>query len=347
MLVLFGLSLVALLLMVGLVVDGGYSFGQRRAAQNAADFAALAGTRIISENLLGNANGTPGNVNGAITSVLAANHAQLVSARYVNAAGADMGDVTTGTSLTGVNGVVVTANLRWRPFFLGIIGVNSWSAAAAGTAITPGSSVGGKVLPVGMQNTEYATLFSTACHIDQLSTCTTGKPLTSGSLYIPGGFGWLKFGCSGYGLGQGSLGGCANSRPFLQSEIGPPANSYGCCTAVTGVAGSDKIGSAPGNKPADLSYYIQNKIPVWVPVWDTASLGGSNGYYHIVGFAAIVFAGEDTQHGKWLAGAAVADQNGNAICSGTGNSIVPGTKYCTQPGTPFVTGATGEVRLLH
>jgi Flp pilus assembly protein TadG len=344
MLVLFGLSLVALLLMVGLVVDGGYAFGQRRAAQNAADFAALAGTRIISENLLGNAYGTPGNVTGAITSVLAANHAQLVSARYVNAAGTDMGEVTTGTSLAGVNGVVVTANLSWRPFFLGIIGVNSWSAAAAGTAITPGSSVGGKVLPVGLQDTEYSSLID--CHIDQLNSCIS-QNLTSGGLNIPGGFGWLKFGCSGYGLGQGSLGGCANSRPFLQSEIGPPANSYGCCTAVSGVPGSDKIGSAPGNKPADLSYYIQNKIPIWVPIWDFASGSGSGAYYHIVGFAAIVFVGEDTQHGKWLTGSAVTDQNGNPICTGTGNGIVSGKDYCTAPGTPFVTGATGEVRLLH
>jgi hypothetical protein len=345
MLVLFGLSLVALLLMVGLVVDGGYAFGQRRAAQNAADFAAMAGTRIVAESLLGDTgNGTPGNVTGAITSVLAANHAQLVSARYVSAAGADKGDVIAASSIPGgVNGVVVTANLNWRPFFLGIIGVNSWSAAAAGTAITPGSTIGGSVLPVGMQNSQYDGLID--CKINQLSACIS-QNLTSGGLNIPGGFGWLKFGCSGYGLGQGSAGGCANSRPFLQSEIGPPANTYGCCTAV-GLGGPDEIGSAPGNKPGDLSYYIQNQIPVWVPIWNTAGGSGSGAYYHIVGFAAIVFVGEDTQHGKWLTGSAVTDQNGNPICSGTGNGLVPGQDYCKAPGLAFATGVTGEVRLLH
>jgi hypothetical protein len=112
--------------------------------------------------------------------------------------------------------------------------------------------------------------------------------MTPGNLNVPGGFGWLKFGCPGFGLGQvppASNGGCSNSKPFLQDEIGPPAQSYGCCTEV-GLPGSpDKIGSLPGNKAsADCDYYIDNKIIVTVPVWDTADSGGSNGWYHIVGF---------------------------------------------------------------
>jgi Flp pilus assembly protein TadG len=345
MLVLFGLSLGALLLAVGLVIDGGYAFNQRRAAQNAADFAAMAGTRIVAESLQGDAtNGTPGNVKSAIQSVLAANHAQLVSAQYVGAAGTALTDVTTATSIpSGAYGVVVNASLSWHTFVLGVMGVSSWSAGAGATAITPSSIGAGSVLPVGMQNTQYASL--TDCRIDQLSTCIA-QNLTSGGLNIPGGFGWLKFGCSGYGLGQGNSGGCGNSQPFLQSEVGPPANSYGCCTAV-GQSGSDQIGSGPGNKPADLTYYVQNQIPVWVPIWDNAGGNGSHGYYHIVGFAAIVFVGEDTQHGKWLKGSAVTDKNGNVICSGTGNKQVPGKDYCTAPGTVFSTAVTGDIRLLH
>ena len=156
---------------------------------------------------------------------------------------------------------------------------------------------------MGIQNTRYQSLVP--CPVDNLDACVQ-QNLTSGGLNIPGGFGWLKFGCAGYGLGQGANGGCGNSQPFLQSEVGPPPNSYGCCTAV-GLPGSpDFIGNGPGNKPADLSYYVQNEIPVWVPIWDYAAGNGSNGYYHIVGFGAIIFAGEDTQHGKWLTGAAVS-----------------------------------------
>jgi hypothetical protein len=41
---------------------------------------------------------------------------------------------------------------------------------------------------------------------------------------------------------------------------------------------------------------------VWVPIWDYAGGNGRQGCYHIVGFGAIVFTGEDTQHGKWLTG---------------------------------------------
>jgi Flp pilus assembly protein TadG len=346
MLVLFGLSLVALLLAVGLVVDAGYAYGQRRAAQNAADFAAMAGTRIVAESLQGDAtNGTPSNVMNAITSVLTANNAQLVSAQYVSAAGVLKGNVTTVAPIpNGAYGVVVTANRSWRPFFLGVIGVSSWSAGAGATAITPPTTASGTVLPVGVQDTQYTNLLLHNCNIDQLSTCK----LTSGGLNLPGGFGWLKFGCPNSGLGQGSNGGCANSQPFLQSEVGPPANSYGCCTAVGQPGSPDQIGNGPGNKPADLSYYINNQIPVWVPIWSGLPGGqGQNGFYHIVGYGAIVFVGQGTQHGKGLTGSPVTDKNGNVICSGTGNSQVPGKNYCTAPGNAFSTVVSGDIRLLH
>jgi len=125
--------------------------------------------------------------------------------------------------------------------------------------------------------------------------------LTPGNLNVPGGFGWLKFGCDGYGLGQDGPPDCDNSKPFLQSEIGPPSNSYGCCTAV-GLPGSlDRIGSLPGNKvSADCSYWIDNEVTVTVPIWDTAGGTGQNGWYHIVGFSG--FQITNCRGGKDVAG---------------------------------------------
>ena len=61
-----------------------------------------------------------------------------------------------------------------------------------------------------------------------------------------------------------------------------------------------------GNKPADLSFYVQHQVVVWVPIWDYAGGTGANGWYHIVGFGAIIFDGLDTQHGKWLTGVRVS-----------------------------------------
>ncbi len=133
--------------------------------------------------------------------------------------------------------------------------------------------------------------------------------LTSGGLNLPGGFGWLKFGCYPGNDAVGDGQGCSNSQPFLQHEIGdngpngnlPPGHSYGCCGAIPSGSVID-IGSLPGNKPADLSYYINTDVTVLVPVYLDAQGNGSNGYYEVVGFVGLQLTGSDTQHAKWLTG---------------------------------------------
>lgn len=52
MLVIFAISLVAMIAMVGLVIDGGNAYAQQRATQNASDAAAEAGAVILSKNLM-------------------------------------------------------------------------------------------------------------------------------------------------------------------------------------------------------------------------------------------------------------------------------------------------------
>ena len=54
--------------------------------------------------------------------------------------------------------------------------------------------------------------------------------------------------------------------------------------------------------------------PVWVPIFDYAAGNGANGYYHIVGFGAIILT-DDNEHAKWLEGAGIA----NACAEGTGS----------------------------
>jgi len=199
-------------------------------------------------------------------------------------------------------------------------------------------------MPLGIQDTVFDG--HTRCPMTDLDDCI--DHLTSGYLNIPGGFGWLKFGLHGNGgkcdwessLGM-EPGGCEASKTFLDSEIGPPTDSHGCCTAV-GLAGSeDKIGSLTGNEWGDLSFYIDNQIPFWVPIWDHAGGTGSNAWYHVVGFGAGVITG-DNQHAKWLEGAVIE----SACNSVPGNYKVPGHQYCPAPDGSFTIDVTGTVRLV-
>jgi hypothetical protein len=306
MLVLFALALTGIVLIVGLVVDGGNALVQRRESQNAADFAALAGARIVAEFVGGDAvNGTDANVTAAITNSISLNGGSPATfgspdgPRYVAESGALLGFVGTAPAIpSNAVGVTLTSARSWRPYFLGIMGVSNWTATAAATAKGGFSISGpppGTLFPVGISTSFFQTYPFCSGPISNVpSDPCYPQQLTPGNTNVPGGFGWLKFGCDGYGLGQeppANIGGCSNSKPFLQDEIGPPSNSYGCCTQV-GVSGPDLIGSLPGNKvSADCSYYIDNQITVTVPIWDTAGGTGSNGYYHIVGFAGFQLTG--------------------------------------------------------
>ena len=297
-LALFALTATVIILGVGLVIDGGNALMQRRASQNASDFAALAGARIIATWIdKDTVNGTDANVVAAIDTTLAANGASPMvygtpdGPRYVDAAGAFTGWVGNGTIPATTEGVTVGTSRTFRPYLLGIVGMNSWTASSVATA-RGGYAAGppsGNVFPAGVSLAFFETYpFCTGA----VGSSTACQPvhLTPGNLNVPGGFGWLKFGaqdkCAGFGLGMSTTSGCEENRPFLQEEIGPPPNSFGCCTSVSGDPNRDRIGSLPGNKAsADCSYYIDNQIVVTVPIWDYAGGNGANGWYHIIGFA--------------------------------------------------------------
>ena len=74
--------------------------------------------------------------------------------------------------------------------------------------------------------------------------------------------------------------------------------------------------------------YIDNQIPVRVPIWDTSADNGRNLYYHIVGFGAVLLTGQDTQHGKWITGVRLTDIG-------------------DTPNAFGLIGVTGEVYLVH
>ena len=168
-LVLFALASTAIILAVGLTIDGGYAFAQRRGSQNASDFAALAGARVVSEFVGGDlANGTDANVKAAITNAIAANGATALTFGspngpiYTTKTGTPNGFVGSGVGgaiPAGTAGVSVTSSKTWTPFFLGVIGVSNWTASSTATAKGGWSLAGppGDVFPAGVSKATYDT----------------------------------------------------------------------------------------------------------------------------------------------------------------------------------------------
>lgn len=121
-LAIFALALVAIIAMVGLVLDGGSTFVQRRDQQNVADAAALAGAYTWLNT------GSPGQGINAARDAAAANG-------YTHGADGVQVDVSTGTASNGAAAVIVTVTRPHRNHFAGIVGMTSWDVSATATAM--------------------------------------------------------------------------------------------------------------------------------------------------------------------------------------------------------------------
>jgi len=136
--VLLAISLLALLGLTGLVVDGSRAYADHRATQNAADAAALAGAGALNQILFDNV-GQEGAVYGAVVASLAANDVNgTPDCRLVDETGGDLGAcpaTNTGTGLPGtVAGVSVRARDSRSGTFIKALGISGFSASASATA---------------------------------------------------------------------------------------------------------------------------------------------------------------------------------------------------------------------
>jgi Flp pilus assembly protein TadG len=120
-LVLFGLLLVAIVAMVGLVLDGGSAFAQRRSEQNASDLAALAGANAYLLT-------TDTNVMTTAARQVAADNG------YTHGSGNVTVDVTLDTS----NGAAVKVDIGapHHNNFGSVVGMTTWQVAASATALS-------------------------------------------------------------------------------------------------------------------------------------------------------------------------------------------------------------------
>ena len=120
-LALFGLSAIAIISIVGLVIDGGSTFAQRRAQQNAADAAALAGANTFL-------------VTNDQTQATAAALASTAGNGFTNGVGGT--SVSVSYDLTHGAQVTVAISAPHKNYFTSAIGMTTWQVGTTATALT-------------------------------------------------------------------------------------------------------------------------------------------------------------------------------------------------------------------
>jgi Flp pilus assembly protein TadG len=157
--------MIGLIALLGLAIDGGNLFMQRRRAQNAADAATLAGTRLLAEaiktcnadpggtdlviakqvNRFAETNGVP-DTNGVAGDEVNGN----VTAFYVDKNRAVLGAVGGGTVPTGSTGISADVKKDHETYFLQVVGIPKAGASAHALAMTGpirSFQAGGSIMP--------------------------------------------------------------------------------------------------------------------------------------------------------------------------------------------------------
>lgn len=134
--VILALSLVALLALAGLAVDGGALYADRRQVQNAADAAAMAGAHAFNRYLTGEANRTE--MWRAVNAKATANRAiDQVECTLVDVEGNDLADCPRSESQNvPPNSAGVRASLRdaQSTTFMRVVGISTFRASANAAA---------------------------------------------------------------------------------------------------------------------------------------------------------------------------------------------------------------------
>ena len=264
-------GMIALLLLVGLVLDGGIALLNQRDGQNTADVASLAATRMIADHY----------VDPAITYTRADIHAEIEAsaqdngctgtgtpctwtAEFVDLALADVGEVTaTGAPIpTGAVGVRVNVHREPATFLASLANISHWDVDTQAIAIAnePTTAPPGQLLPIALKQ-------------------NAGTPYVAGQVYdltdgkdIPGGFGWLSW--------TGS-----NDPNSLADSLCTPDNPrFDMPFQFPGDPGK----SNSSGVRACLDELIDSGRTVLIPIYSTVVGPGNNQQYTIVSVAAFV-----------------------------------------------------------
>jgi Flp pilus assembly protein TadG len=308
-LVIFAVSLVALIGMVGLVIDGGNAWAQQRMTQNSADGAAEAGSVILAQYYAGATAPSTGYAGPCPTSTAnvwdlavckavygagLANNVTVETADYTNFDGSTiLGAVGGGALPAGAQGIRAKTDKRFGTYMIRVVGIDQLGAGSAATAIIgtvstfcPPDQVCG-MLPVTFP------VQTSTCHTNgTLQVGTNPWPITSTfdasteSIVPlckngPGSVGWLQWPCE-----------AKNGTPGLTEEIlSPCIRNLDLPTWVPTYTGNT---NAPAVEDAINTY--RNKL-IWLPQFDDSRGNGAGLEYHVVQLHAF-FLDEAFTHGN-------------------------------------------------
>jgi hypothetical protein len=312
--VMIALALVALIAMLGLAIDGGTVYLERRRMQNAADGAALAGARRLSQAIC-TTNPNPATTDAEIYNVVqdfvarnGGTDAQF-EAHYVGFAGNRVVEynppvlVGGGTIPQYASGIVVTTTITQPTYFLGLVGASTGRASASATAVTgPPLLVSGGLRPFGVPAPVVAQLnpgdWLTVDFDNNGGTIrwVSGEAQHRGWMNL--GYVWNQRENPNWPRARDQNTGASDLKRWMQD--GWNGTLYADCAWSAGCQTGDYIHAKPGADastvcaaPLNTVFYVpvydevpycQTQIPAPKPACPTQ--GG--GYcYHIVGFAAI------------------------------------------------------------
>ncbi len=154
-LILFTLLVVPIALLLALMVDLGFAYGQKRSTQNLADNAAMAGADIIGKNLVCSGTCPDGTTviqaicNVAINSDGMSQNATFcggtgvsnglsvaITATYLDSSGTSLGSVTDGAIPGSARGLRITSSKDSPAFFAQVVGRRSFPVTSQAAALT-------------------------------------------------------------------------------------------------------------------------------------------------------------------------------------------------------------------
>jgi len=325
-LVIVAISMVLMVALVGLVIDGGYAWGQQRATQNATDATAEAGAVVLVQQLAGvtitdtdvwnavaqssTANGYPSvDPSTQCTGGPPDGGAVGICAYYTDVNGNDLTNddgslITVGTlgdtaPPTGAAGVDAKARKTIDTFIARVIGINTFDITTPATAVSGyvggvcDSALGCAVLPVALPVSLLSCqpgqpgYYYTGGAYDKNTSDPYVIPLCSNS---PGNVGWLDW--------TPPAGGTSELAQSIANPNNPPIDvpSWQYVTA-TGNVNAQSVQNAINSWDGQVVLIPQFDITCSTqPTGDpgtnygcpSANLGGNgtNQWYHLPQFAA-------------------------------------------------------------